>query len=92
MIVIFDNRRMAAIGALQRAQYGAADKASDGVAVDYVRMASSIAGVHAVFGCYDSTTLQRAAVERRKLVRVGSDGVAEERCLMCRSRCCRSGN
>jgi 3D-(3,5/4)-trihydroxycyclohexane-1,2-dione acylhydrolase (decyclizing) len=63
MIVIFDNRRMAAIGALQRAQYGAEYKASDGVAVDYVRMASAIAGVHAVFGGYDAATLQRALHE-----------------------------
>ena len=63
MVVIFDNRRMAAIGALQRAQYAAEFKASDGVAVDYVRMCSAIGGITAVFGGYDLPSLQRALRE-----------------------------
>ena len=36
MIVIFDNRRMAAISSLQQAQYGVDFRTNDGVAVDYV--------------------------------------------------------
>jgi 3D-(3,5/4)-trihydroxycyclohexane-1,2-dione acylhydrolase (decyclizing) len=63
MVVIFDNRRMAAIGGLQRAQYGAEFKTGDSVAVDYVRMCSSIGGVAAVFGGYDLPSLQRALRE-----------------------------
>jgi 3D-(3,5/4)-trihydroxycyclohexane-1,2-dione acylhydrolase (decyclizing) len=50
MIVIFDNRRMAAISSLQQAQYGVDFRTNDGVAVDYVRLASSVAGVKAVWG------------------------------------------
>lgn len=49
-IVLFDNRRMAAISGLQRAQYGAEFRTSDGVAVDYVRMASAFPGVLALHG------------------------------------------
>jgi 3D-(3,5/4)-trihydroxycyclohexane-1,2-dione acylhydrolase (decyclizing) len=63
MIVIFDNRSMAAIGALQRAQYGDMFKASDDVAIDYVRLCSAISGVTAVFGGYDLATLKRALQE-----------------------------
>jgi 3D-(3,5/4)-trihydroxycyclohexane-1,2-dione acylhydrolase (decyclizing) len=50
MLVIFDNRRMAAISGLQHAQYGVDFRTNDGVAVDYVQLASSIAGVKAVWG------------------------------------------
>jgi 3D-(3,5/4)-trihydroxycyclohexane-1,2-dione acylhydrolase (decyclizing) len=50
MIVIFDNRRMAAITGLQVAQYGAGFRTGDKVAVDYVRLASAVAGVKAVHG------------------------------------------
>jgi hypothetical protein len=50
MIVIFDNRRMAAITGLQQAQYGAGFATSDDVAVDYVRLAASVEGVKAVYG------------------------------------------
>ncbi|PWB62497.1 MAG: thiamine pyrophosphate-binding protein, partial [Bradyrhizobiaceae bacterium] len=63
MIVIFDNRRMAAIGALQRAQYGKEYRANDGVAVDYVRLASSVSGVRAAFGGYDKGSLLNALKE-----------------------------
>ncbi|MFL6663020.1 MAG: thiamine pyrophosphate-dependent enzyme [Rhizobacter sp.] len=50
MIVIFDNRRMAAITGLQQAQYGAEFRTNDSVAVDYVQLAGSVRGVKAVFG------------------------------------------
>jgi 3D-(3,5/4)-trihydroxycyclohexane-1,2-dione acylhydrolase (decyclizing) len=50
MLVIFDNRRMAAISGLQHAQYGVDFRTNDSVAVDYVQLASSIAGVKAVWG------------------------------------------
>ena len=42
MIVIFDNRRMAAISGLQKAQYGAEFRTNDAVAVDYVRLAAAV--------------------------------------------------
>ncbi|MFM0222095.1 thiamine pyrophosphate-dependent enzyme [Paraburkholderia dipogonis] len=63
MIVIFDNRRMAAISSLQHAQYGVDFKTSDGVAVDYVRLASSVAGVKAVEAGCDTASLARALDE-----------------------------
>jgi 3D-(3,5/4)-trihydroxycyclohexane-1,2-dione acylhydrolase (decyclizing) len=47
MIVIFDNRRMAAISSLQHAQYGKDFRTNDSVAVDYVQLAASISGVKA---------------------------------------------
>ncbi len=49
-IILFDNRRMAAISGLQQAQYGCEYKTSDGVAVDYVAMANSVKGVKGFFG------------------------------------------
>ncbi|WP_375691779.1 thiamine pyrophosphate-binding protein [Pseudooceanicola sp. LIPI14-2-Ac024] len=45
MVVIFDNRRMAAISSLQLAQYGRDFRTNDGVAVDYAAMAGSVEGV-----------------------------------------------
>jgi 3D-(3,5/4)-trihydroxycyclohexane-1,2-dione acylhydrolase (decyclizing) len=50
MIVIFDNRRMAAITGLQLAQYQVEFKTNDRVAVDYVQLANSVSGVLAVCG------------------------------------------
>ncbi|TCS63099.1 thiamine pyrophosphate-dependent enzyme [Varunaivibrio sulfuroxidans] len=47
MVVIFDNRRMAAISGLQWAQYDHDFRTDDGIAVDYARMASSVEGVAA---------------------------------------------
>ena len=47
MIVIFDNRRMAAISGLQHAQYGKDFRTNDSVAVDYVQLASSVSGIKA---------------------------------------------
>ena len=48
MIVIFDNRRMAAISSLQHAQYGNDFRTNDSVAVDYVQLAASVSGVKAI--------------------------------------------
>jgi 3D-(3,5/4)-trihydroxycyclohexane-1,2-dione acylhydrolase (decyclizing) len=63
MVVIFDNRRMAAITGLQEAQYGAGFATSDEVAVDYVRLAASVEGVRAVFGGDDEASLEKALAE-----------------------------
>jgi 3D-(3,5/4)-trihydroxycyclohexane-1,2-dione acylhydrolase (decyclizing) len=48
MIVLFDNRRMAAISGLQVAQYGRDFATNDDVQIDFVRFATSFPGVHAV--------------------------------------------
>ncbi len=60
MVVIFDNRRMAAITGLQLAQYGAEYRTNDGVAVDYVQLAGSISGVKAVDGRGGVQSLNKA--------------------------------
>ena len=60
MIVIFDNRRMAAISGLQLAQYNAEFRTSDKVAVDYVQLAASVAGVLAVGGGASAESLRAA--------------------------------
>jgi 3D-(3,5/4)-trihydroxycyclohexane-1,2-dione acylhydrolase (decyclizing) len=60
MIVIFDNRRMAAITGLQVAQYGQPFRTSDGVAVDYERLAASVAGICAVHAGFSADSLRRA--------------------------------
>jgi len=60
MIVIFDNRRMAAITGLQLAQYNREFRTNDGVAVDYVRLAGAVSGVHAVYGGNDADALRAA--------------------------------
>lgn len=65
MVVIFDNRRMAAITGLQMAQYGAGFKTNDSVAVDYVQLASAVAGVKAVFGGDDADSLKAALAEAK---------------------------
>ncbi len=49
-VVLLDNRRMAAISSLQRAQYGEEYATWDGVAVDYVALAGAVAGVQALSG------------------------------------------
>jgi len=61
-LVIFDNRRMGAISRLQFDQYGAEFRTSDGVAVDYVRMASAFPGVLAQSGG-DTAASLRSALE-----------------------------
>lgn len=60
MIVIFDNRRMAAISSLQHAQYGKDFRTSDSVAVDYVQLCSSVRGVKALWGGTSRTELEVA--------------------------------
>jgi len=62
ILVVFDNRRMAAIAGLQKAQYGAEFRTGDSVAVDYVRMASAVSGVMALHGGHSVEQL-RAALE-----------------------------
>jgi 3D-(3,5/4)-trihydroxycyclohexane-1,2-dione acylhydrolase (decyclizing) len=59
-IVIFDNRRMAAISGLQIAQYAVDYRTSDVVDVDYVQLASSVKGVNAVWGGTSAKELQAA--------------------------------
>ncbi len=56
-ILIFDNRRMAAISGLQDAQYGAVFATSDSVSVDYVAWAKAITGVAAFHGGYTPDSL-----------------------------------
>jgi 3D-(3,5/4)-trihydroxycyclohexane-1,2-dione acylhydrolase (decyclizing) len=60
MIVIFDNRRMAAITGLQLAQYGTEFRTNDHVAVDYQKLAGSVSGVLAVSGGNSADSLQAA--------------------------------
>jgi 3D-(3,5/4)-trihydroxycyclohexane-1,2-dione acylhydrolase (decyclizing) len=60
MIVLFDNRRMAAITGLQEAQYLNEFRTSDRVAVDYVALASSVKGVFAVSGGTSRDSLKHA--------------------------------
>ena len=64
-IVLFDNRRMAAISSLQIDQYGTEFRTNDSVPVNYVQMASSVQGVKALRGGFDQTTLLRALNEAR---------------------------
>jgi 3D-(3,5/4)-trihydroxycyclohexane-1,2-dione acylhydrolase (decyclizing) len=59
-ILLFDNRRMAAISSLQEAQYGRDFRTSDSVAVDYVAMAASVTGVKALWGGTTAETLREA--------------------------------
>lgn len=60
MLVVFDNRRMAAITGLQKAQYGKGFKTNDSVAVDYVQLAGSVTGVKSVSGGFTADSLQAA--------------------------------
>ena len=62
-VVIFDNRRMAAISQLQLAQYGRDYRTHDSVAVDYVALASAVPGVLALYGGENEAQLS-AALER----------------------------
>jgi 3D-(3,5/4)-trihydroxycyclohexane-1,2-dione acylhydrolase (decyclizing) len=59
MVVIFDNRRMAAISGLQMAQYGHGFRTSDRVEIDYVRLAGAVNGVRATFGGDNAEALRR---------------------------------
>lgn len=60
MIVVFDNRRMAAITGLQRAQYGKEYRTSDSVVVDYAAMANAVRGVLGVWGGTTLASLRQA--------------------------------
>ncbi len=57
-IVVFDNRRMAAISGLQKAQFGIDYATNDSVGVDYLAWAKSVKGVEAFFGGYSVQELQ----------------------------------
>jgi len=63
MIVIFDNRRMAAITGLQLAQYGREFRTNDSVAVDYVQLAGAVKGVRALHGGFSADELRAALKE-----------------------------
>lgn len=65
MIVIFDNRRMAAITGLQLAQYGKEFRTNDSVPVDYVQLASAVKGVRALHGGFSASELRAALKEAR---------------------------
>ena len=60
MIVVFDNRRMAAITGLQMAQYQAEFRTNDHVAVDYTTIAGAVSGVLAVSGDDSAESLRSA--------------------------------
>ncbi len=64
-LIIFDNRRMAAISGLQNAQYGAEFRTNDSVAVDYLRIASAFPGVLALSGGDTPETLRQALATAR---------------------------
>jgi 3D-(3,5/4)-trihydroxycyclohexane-1,2-dione acylhydrolase (decyclizing) len=66
MLVIFDNRRMAAITGLQMAQYDQEFRTNDRVAVDYVKLASAVSGVKALHGGWSVAELQ-AALEQAQV-------------------------
>jgi 3D-(3,5/4)-trihydroxycyclohexane-1,2-dione acylhydrolase (decyclizing) len=60
MIVLFDNRRMAAISSLQEAQYRNDFRTNDRVPVDYVQLAGAVSGVKAIYGGETHDSLRRA--------------------------------
>jgi 3D-(3,5/4)-trihydroxycyclohexane-1,2-dione acylhydrolase (decyclizing) len=64
-ILLLDNRRMAAISGLQQAQYGEDHATADRVEVDYVRLAGSVHGVHALHGGRSLEELRAALDEAR---------------------------
>jgi 3D-(3,5/4)-trihydroxycyclohexane-1,2-dione acylhydrolase (decyclizing) len=59
-ILLFDNRRMAAISGLQLDQYGKSFATNDSVEVDYVAWAKSVKGVNALHGGYTTASLLTA--------------------------------
>jgi 3D-(3,5/4)-trihydroxycyclohexane-1,2-dione acylhydrolase (decyclizing) len=64
-ILLLDNRRMAAISSLQKAQYGHEHATNDHVAVDYLAWARAINGVAAFDGGRSPDSL-RAALDQAK--------------------------
>jgi 3D-(3,5/4)-trihydroxycyclohexane-1,2-dione acylhydrolase (decyclizing) len=65
MLVVFDNRRMAAITGLQAAQYNQDFRTGDRVEVDYVALAAAVKGVKAVFGGWNAQELTAALRDAR---------------------------
>jgi 3D-(3,5/4)-trihydroxycyclohexane-1,2-dione acylhydrolase (decyclizing) len=65
VIVLFDNRRMAAITGLQDAQYGGEFRTNDSVAVNYVALASAFQGVRGLWGGVSVESLRAALEETR---------------------------
>jgi 3D-(3,5/4)-trihydroxycyclohexane-1,2-dione acylhydrolase (decyclizing) len=62
-VVVFDNRRMAAISSLQKAQYGVDFETADGVAVDYVGWAKAVPGVNGIGPVWSPQELESALGE-----------------------------
>lgn len=62
-ILIFDNRRMAAISGLQIAQYQKDYRTSDAVETDYVAFAQAVKGVKGIFGGFTPAQLRNALEE-----------------------------
>ncbi|NPD73353.1 thiamine pyrophosphate-dependent enzyme [Oceanispirochaeta sp. M1] len=60
MIVLLDNRRMAAISGLQQAQYGRDFATDDSVEVDYLRLASAFKGVATYDGGFTPEQVKQA--------------------------------
>ncbi|GAK56922.1 hypothetical protein U27_03886 [Candidatus Vecturithrix granuli] len=63
IIALFDNRRMAAISGLQKAQYGHEFATDDVVDVDYVRLCEAFKGAKALHGGYSPQELKAALQE-----------------------------
>ena len=63
MIIIFDNRRMAAISSLQTDQYNKDFATNDGTQIDYVAMANAFTGVRGFFGGFTFQALEAALEE-----------------------------
>lgn len=64
-IVLLDNRRMGAISALQRAQYGLDYATRDSVNVDYAAWARAVGGVLGLHGGYTTESLSEALDQAR---------------------------
>ena len=62
-VLVFDNRRMAAISGLQRDHYGRDFATNDSVAVDYVAWANAVPGVKGAFGGTSVEELRKALNE-----------------------------
>ena len=65
-ILLLDNRRMAAISGLQVVQYGQDFRTRDSVPVDYVQLASAVAGVKALSGGGTPDSLRAALAEAHR--------------------------
>ncbi len=59
-VLVMDNRRMAAISGLQKAQYGAEHATWDHVPVDYVQWGAAVRGVQALYGGHNIEKLWTA--------------------------------